>query len=164
MAQVTLRGNPIATSGELPAVGEPAPDFALITSGMETVSLGDLAGSRVVLNISPSVDTAVCATAVRSFNERATDLEDTKVLTVTADLPFAHARFCGAEGIENVTGTSTFRSDFPDVYGVRMVEGPLADLCARAVVVIDRDGTVIHSQLVPSVGEEPDYDAALAVL
>lgn len=164
MAQVTLRGNPIATSGELPEVGSKAPDFTLTTAGMETVSLGDLSGDRVVLNISPSIDTAVCATAVRAFNERATDLDDTRVLTVTADLPFAHARFCGAEGIENVTGASTFRSDFPDAYGVRMLEGPLAELAARAVVVIDRDGTVLYTQLVPEIGEEPDYDAALAAL
>lgn len=164
MAQVTLRGNPIATSGELPAVGSQAPDFTLTTAGMDTVSLGDLSGDRVVLNISPSIDTAVCATAVRTFNERATDLDDTRVLTVTADLPFAHARFCGAEGIENVTGASTFRSDFPDAYGVQMLEGPLAGLTARAVVVIDRDGTVLHTQLVPEIGEEPDYDAAVAVL
>ena len=151
MAQVTLRGNPIATSGELPAVGSTAPDFALITSGMETVSLRDLAGSRVVLNISPSVDTAVCATAVRSFNERATDLEDTKVLTVTADLPFAHARFCGAEGIENVTGTSTFRSDFPDVYGVRIIQAMVDHPRSRIVYkphprVADSDDPAIRSQ------------------
>jgi thiol peroxidase len=164
MAQVTLRGNPIATSGELPAVGSKAPDFTLTTAGLDTVSLGDLSGERVVLNISPSIDTSVCATAVRTFNERATDLEDTTVLTVTADLPFAHARFCGAEGLKHVTGASAFRSDFTDTYGVRMLDGPLAQLAARSVVVIDRDGTVLHSQLVPEIGEEPDYDAALAVL
>jgi thiol peroxidase len=164
MAQVTLRGTSIATSGELPAVGSEAPEFTLTTSDLGSVSLSELQGQRVVLNIFPSIDTPVCASSVRTFNERAADLDNTRVLSVSADLPFAHARFCGTEGIENATGSSTFRGDFADAYGVRMTDGPLAELCARAVVVIEADGTVAYTQLVPSIGEEPDYDAALAAL
>ena len=129
------------------------------------MSLGDFAGKSVVLNIFPSIDTPTCANSVRAFNERAAALADAAVLCVSADLPFAAGRFCGAEGIENVSCASTFRSpDFYDAYGVQIADGPLAGLCARAVVVIDADGNVAHSQLVNPITDEPDYDAALSAL
>ncbi|MDH4144839.1 MAG: thiol peroxidase [Acidimicrobiia bacterium] len=165
MAKITLRGNPINTSGNLPAVGSKAPDFSLTKSDLSAVALGDLAGQQVVLNIFPSIDTAVCATSVRTFNERAGALDNTTVLCVSADLPFAQGRFCGAEGIENVVTASTFRSAaFAADYGVGMTDGPLAGLCARAVVVVDASGKVVHSELVPEIAQEPDYDAALGAL
>ncbi len=165
MAQVTLRGNPLQTSGELPAVGSKAPAFSLVKSDLSTVTLGDLSGQKVVLNIFPSVDTGVCATSVRTFNERAAGLEGATVLCVSADLPFAAGRFCGAEGIENVATGSTFRNpSFLDDYGVRMLDGGLAGLAARSVVVIDESGTVTYTELVPEIAQEPDYDAALAAL
>lgn len=164
MATVTLRGNPFDTSGELPAVGSPAPSFSLVGSDLSEVSNESLAGKKVVLNIFPSIDTATCATSVRTFNERAAGLDDTVVLCVSEDLPFAASRFCGAEGIENVTTGSGFRSDFAEAYGVRLQEGPLAGLMARAVVVIDENGTVTHTQLVDEIANEPDYDAALNAL
>ena len=165
MAATAFRGNPVNTSGDLPAVGGTAPAFTLTGGDLAAVSSEGLAGGRVVLNIFPSIDTGVCAQSVRTFNERAAGLEDTTVVCVSADLPFAAGRFCGAEGIENVTTASTFRSpEFLGDYGVGMVDGPLAGLCARAVVVIDSDGTVLHSQLVAEIASEPDYDAALSVL
>ena len=163
MAQISFRDNPVNTSGDLPSSGA-APDFALVKSDLSTVTKADLAGGNVVLNIFPSVDTGVCATSVRTFNERAADLDGTTVLCVSADLPFAAGRFCGAEGIENVVTGSTFRGSFADDYGVRMTDGPLAGLCARAVVVLDGAGNVVHSQLVPEITQEPDYDAALAAV
>ena len=162
MGQVTLRGNAVSTSGDLPKVGSVAPAFQLTKSDLSEVSLGDLAGTRVVLNIFPSIDTPTCATSVRKFNEAAAGLENTVVLCVSADLPFAAGRFCGAEGIANVSTGSTFRNpEFLSDYGVGMVDGPLAGLTARAVVVIDGGGKVVHSQLVPEIAQEPDYDAAL---
>ncbi|MCO8126465.1 thiol peroxidase [Acidimicrobiia bacterium EGI L10123] len=164
MAEITLGGNAVHTNGELPEQGAKAPAFELIKSDLMPVSSDDLAGQRVVLNIFPSVDTAVCATSVRAFNERAADLDDTTVVCVSADLPFAAARFCGAEGIENVVTGSTFRSSFLDDYGVRMTDGKLAGVAARAVVVLDGDGTVLHRELVPEIAQEPDYDAAIKVL
>ena len=165
MGQVTLRGNPVSTSGALPAVGSHAPAFALTKSDLSEVSLGDLAGKRVVLNIFPSIDTAVCATSVRRFNEVAAGLDNTVVLCVSADLPFAAGRFCGAEGISNVSTGSDFRhKEFGDAYGVRMTSGPLAGLLARSVVVIDTAGTVVHAELVPEIAQEPDYDAAIGAL
>ena len=165
MGQVTLRGNPVSTSGELPGTGAPAPAFTLTKSDLSEVSLADLAGQRVVLNIFPSIDTAVCATSVRTFNERAGGLDNTVVLCVSADLPFAAGRFCGAEGITNVSTGSDFRhKEFGDVYGVRMTSGPLAGLLARSVVVIDEAGKVVHSELVPEIAQEPDYDAALGAI
>jgi len=165
MAQTALRGNPISTSGELPAVGAAAPAFTLTKSDLSAVSSADLAGQQVVLNIFPSVDTPTCATSVRTFNERAASLENTTVLNVSADLPFAQGRFCGAEGIENAEAASTFRNaEFLTDYGVGMVDGPLAGLCARAVVVLDGSGNVVHSQLVGEIADEPDYDAALGAL
>ena len=164
MAEITLGGNAVHTSGELPQKGAKAPAFELIKSDLAPVSSDDLSGQRVVLNIFPSIDTAVCASSVRTFNERAADLDDTTVVCVSADLPFAAARFCGAEGIENVVTGSTFRSSFLDDYGVRMTDGKLAGVAARAVVVLDGDGTVLHSELVPEIAQEPDYDAAIKVL
>jgi thioredoxin-dependent peroxiredoxin len=165
MGQVTLRGNPVSTSGELPAVGKPAPAFALTKGDLSEVSLADLAGKRVVLNIFPSIDTAVCATSVRTFNQRAGDLDNTVVLCVSADLPFAAGRFCGAEGLTNVSTGSDFRhKEFGDAYGVRMTSGPLAGLLARSVVVIDAKGKVVHRELVPEIAQEPDYDAAIKAL
>ena len=165
MARTALKGDPINTSGDLPAVGGAAPAFTLTTKGLGSVSSEELAGGRVVLNIFPSVDTGTCAASVRVFNERAAGLDDTTVLCVSADLPFAAGRFCEAEGIENVITGSVFRNrEFMDDYGVGMVDGPLEGLCARAVVVIDGDGTVLYSHLVPEIVDEPDYDAALAAL
>lgn len=165
MAEIEFLGNIMNTGGELPSVGAPAPDFNLTGDGLAAVGLGDFAGRRVVLNIFPSIDTPTCATSVRAFNERAAGVDDTAVLCVSADLPFAAGRFCGDEGIENVSCASTFRSpDFYDAYGVQIVDGMLAGLCARAVVVIDADGNVAHTELVNPINQEPDYDAALGAL
>ncbi len=165
MAETAFKGNPVHTSGDLPAVGGAAPAFTLTGGDLGDVSSESLAGGRVVLNIFPSIDTPVCASSVRAFNERAASLDDTTVVCVSADLPFAAGRFCSAEGIENVTTGSTFRSPgFGDDYGVALSGGPLAGLMARAVVVIDADGTVLHAQLVPEITDEPDYDAAISAL
>jgi thioredoxin-dependent peroxiredoxin len=164
MAEITFRGNPIHTVGELPTVGSPAPAFTLTGGTLADVTLGDFAGKSLVINIFPSIDTGVCAASVRAFNEKAGGRDDVTVLNVSADLPFAQARFCGAEGIEGVTNGSTFRSDFGSVYGVTMAEGPLAGLMSRAVVVVDGDGVVSYVEQVPEIGQEPDYDSALAAL
>jgi len=164
MAEITLRGNPIHTSGDLPAVGSPAPDFTLVGSGLADVTPGDFAGKTLVLNIFPSIDTAVCAMSVRTFNERAAAMDDAVVLNVSADLPFAQSRFCGAEGIENVSSASTFRSDFGDTYGVTITDGPMAGLMSRAVVVVGPDGNVTYTEQVPEIAQEPDYDAALGAI
>jgi thiol peroxidase len=164
MAEITFRGNPIHTVGDLPAVGSPAPDFTVTGADLGDVSLGDFAGQNLVISIFPSIDTQVCATSVRTFNERAAALEGTTVLNVSADLPFALGRFCGAEGIADVKTASTFRSDFGATYGVKIAEGPLAELMSRAVVVVDGDGVVTYTEQVPEIGQEPDYDAALAAL
>ncbi len=164
MATTAFKGTPVTTSGELPAVGSTAPAFDLVGSDLSPVTSGSLAGRRVVLNIFPSVDTGVCAASVRKFNELAADMKDTTVVNVSADLPFAAARFCGAEGIENVSTGSTFRGSFDSDYGVTMTDGPLAGLCARSVVVFDAEGKVLHTQLVEDITSEPDYDSALAAL
>ena len=164
MAEVTLGGNPVHTSGELPAIGSAAPAFTLVGSDLGSVSNADFEGKNVVLNIFPSIDTPTCATSVRTFNERAAGLDDTAVLCVSADLPFAMGRFCGAEGIENVSTASTFRSSFGSDFGVTLADGPLAGVLARAVVVVGADGTVKHAELVPEIAHEPDYDAALGAL
>ena len=164
MAEITFRGNPIHTVGDLPAVGSPAPAFTLTGLDLSDVSVGDFAGKNLVLNIFPSIDTAVCASSVRTFNERAAALDDTAVLNVSADLPFAMGRFCGAEGIENVQSASVFRSDFGDTYGVKITEGPLAGLMSRAVVVVNGEGVVTYTEQVPEIGQEPDYDSALTAL
>ena len=165
MAKISSRGEIVETSGELPAVGEAAPDFKLRRADLSEVSLADYAGSRLVLNIFPSIDTPTCAKSVRQFNERASALPNTKVLCVSADLPFALGRFCGAEGIENVETASVYRTpSFGQDYGVYMAEGRLGGLLARAVVVTDEEGTIIHHELVPEIAQEPDYDAVAASL
>ncbi len=165
MAQVTLKGNPFHTSGELPKVGTAAPAYTLVRTDLSEVSGQDLAGQRVVLNIFPSVDTPTCAASVRKFNARANEKPNTTVLCISADLPFAQKRFCGAEGLDNVVPVSVFRApEFGQSYGVTLVDGPLKGLLARAVVVLDAAGKVIHTELVPEIAEEPDYNAALAVL
>ncbi len=165
MAETHLGGNPVHTAGELPATGSIAPAFDLAAADLSSVTSDGLRGKRVVLNIFPSIDTATCAASVRHFNEAAAQLENTSVVCVSADLPFAAARFCGAEGLDRVSTGSTFRgSGFGQDYGVELVDGKFAGLLARAVVVLDADGTVLHSQLVPEIANEPDYDAALAAL
>ena len=164
MAQTALGGNPVNTVGDLPSVGEASPSFTLTKGDLSEVSPADFAGQRVVLNIFPSVDTATCATSVRKFNELASGLDNTVVLCVSADLPFAQGRFCGAEGLSDVVAASSFRSTFGSDYGVTLSESALKGLLARAVVVLDESGTVVHSQLVPEIAQEPDYDAAIASL
>lgn len=165
MAKVTLGGKPISTSGELPVVGEPAPTFTLTKTDLADVGLDAYEGQRVVLNIFPSLDTAVCATSVRTFNARAGEAADTVVLCISADLPFAQKRFCGAEGLDRVVPLSTFRHpEFLTAYGVRIEEGAMAGLAARAVVVLDETGRVVYEELVPEIAQEPDYDSALKAL
>ncbi|OLF54067.1 thiol peroxidase [Pseudomonas chlororaphis] len=165
MAQVTLKGNPVQVNGQLPQAGSKAPAFSLVGAGLADVTLSSFAGKRKVLNIFPSVDTPTCATSVRKFNAQASGLNNTVVLCISADLPFAQARFCGAEGLDNVQNLSTLRGrEFIENYGVAIVDGPLAGLTARAVVVLDENDKVLHSELVKEIAEEPNYDAALAVL
>ncbi|MBK0331070.1 thiol peroxidase [Brachybacterium sp. MASK1Z-5] len=164
MATTAFKGTPVTTVGELPAVGSAAPAFELVGQDLGTVASGDFSGRRIVLNIFPSLDTGTCAMSVRRFNEIASGLENTVVVCASKDLPFAQARFCGAEGLTNVVTGSAFRSGFGEDFGVTQTDGPLQGLLARAVVVIDADGTVLHSQLVPEISEEPDYDAAVAAL
>lgn len=164
MATITFQDNPITTIGELPAVGSPAPDFDLVGADLGAVKLADYAGKRVVLNIFPSLDTGVCALSVRTFNQSAAELDNTVVLSVSLDLPFAMGRFCSVEGIENVVSASGFRSTFGADYGVTITEGPLTGLYSRAVVVLGTDGTVLYTEQVPDIKNEPDYEAALAAL
>ena len=165
MAQITLKGNAIQTIGELPAKGTKAPDFELIKNDLSKVSLKDFAGSRLVLNIFPSLDTGTCAASVRQFNKLAAGLENTKVLCISRDLPFAQARFCGTEGIANAITLSDFASgQFAKDYNLMITTGPLAHLCSRSVVVLDENHTVIYTQQVPEIVDEPNYDAALASL
>ena len=165
MATVTLGGNPVEVSGTLPAPGATAPAFSLVGKDLADVTLASLAGKRKILNIFPSVDTGVCAASVRHFNQDAAGLANTAVLCISADLPFAQQRFCGAEGLGNVTMLSTMRGrEFLRDYGVALEDGPLAGVAARAVVVLDAHDKVLHTQLVPEITEEPDYAAALAAL
>lgn len=165
MAQITRSGNPIQLSGTFPQPGDVAPEFTLTNQGLEEVTLDAWAGKRKVLNIVPSLDTPTCATSTRKFNEKAGGLDNTVVLVVAADLPFAMGRFCGAEGLDNVITLSTFRHySFQQDYGVAIQDGPLAGLCARGVVVLDENNKVIHSELVDDIKNEPDYDAALKAL
>ncbi len=164
MANTAFRGTPVNTIGELPEVGSAAPAVELVGSDLSTITNDDFAGRRVVLNIFPSIDTGVCAASVRRFNQLAANLDNTTVVCASADLPFALGRFCAAEGIENVVVGSSFRSNFGDDYGVTMTDGPLQGLLARSVVVLDTEGKVIYTQLVPEIGTEPDYDAALTSL
>ena len=165
MATTLFQGTPVTLAGEFIQKGALAPDFSLVKGDLSTFSLADAKGKFVVLNIFPSMDTGVCAASVRKFNELAAGLPDTVVLAVSKDLPFAHARFCTTEGIENVIPLSDFRcSDFDENYGVRMADGPLAGLLARAVVVIGKDGKVAYTELVPEITQEPDYEKALAAV
>ncbi|MDR3416127.1 MAG: thiol peroxidase [Nevskia sp.] len=165
MATVTLRGKPVQTSGELPKAGSGIPGFRLVDANLKDVSLHDYAGKRKVLNIFPSIDTPTCAMSVRKFNERAAQLDNTVVLCISADLPFAQKRFCGAEGIANVVTLSLMRDrNFARDLGVLIEDGPLAGVTARAVLVLDTDNIVRHSELVPEIADEPDYDAALKAL
>jgi thiol peroxidase len=165
MAKITFKGNPAETAGTLPAVGSAAPDFKLTKSDLSDASLKDYRGKKVVLNIFPSLDTPVCAASVRRFNAEASKLDNTVVLCISRDLPFAQSRFCAAEGLNNVVTASEYRnSSFSDAYGVRIQDGPLAGLLSRAVVVIDEQGKVKYTQQVPEIVNEPDYAAGLAVL
>lgn len=165
MATVTLKGNPIHTIGDLPAVGSKAPDFKLVDGDLKDVSLERFRGKRKVLNIVPSLDTPTCATSTRKFNETAGFLPNSVVLVISSDLPFASKRFCTTEGLKNVVPLSLMRSrQFAEDYGVLVTDGPLAGICARAVVVLDEADRVVHGQLVPEIAQEPDYAAALAAL
>jgi thiol peroxidase len=166
MATVTFKGNPIDVSGSFPQKGQKAPDFKLVAKDLKDVSLADYAGKRKILNIVPSLDTQVCATSTRKFNEKAGSLPNTVVLVISADLPFASSRFCAAEGLNNVVTLSTMRSgrEFMRSYGVEIASGPLTGVTARGVVVLDEKDNVVHSELVPEIAQEPNYDSALAAL
>ena len=165
MATITLKGNPIHTAGDLPAKGATAPDFKLTKADLADVGLKDFAGQKKILNVVPSLDTGVCATSAKKFNEAVAKLTGVVLLNVSADLPFAAGRFCESNGLKNVVALSTFRSpDFAQAYGVAIVDGPLAGLTARAVVVLDAQNKVLHAELVPEIAQEPDYAAALAAV
>ncbi|MDB4837773.1 thiol peroxidase [Marinomonas sp.] len=164
MSTVTLKGTPFETVGSLPAVGTSAPNFELVKTDLSVVSLADFQGAKLVLNIFPSVDTPTCATSVRKFNEVAASLKGVNVLCVSADLPFAAARFCGAEGIDHVDAGSSFRSSFGDDYGLAFENGPLKGLLSRSIVVVDASGSVVYTEQVTETADEPNYDAVLAVL
>lgn len=165
MSSVTLKGTPLALTGVLPKIGQVAPAFTLVAGDLSLKTAADFAGKRKVLNLFPSVDTPTCAASVRHFNQQASNLANTVVINISADLPFAQARFCGAEGLENVINLSTFRHpDFLTQYGVAFAEGPLMGLCARAVIILDENNVVIYSELVSEVANEPNYAAALATL
>lgn len=165
MASITLGGNPINTSGELLAKGSKAPNFQLVKNDLSIASLSDFTGSKLVLNIFPSIDTGTCATSVRTFNAKASALTNTKVLCISRDLPFAQKRFCGAEGLEDVINLSDFKTgSFGKDYGLEIVDGPLAGLHSRAIVVLDENGTVIYTEQVSEIANEPNYELALAAL
>jgi len=165
MAQVTLKGTAFNTNGDLPAVGNAAPDFSLVDADLNNVSLATYAGKKKILNIVPSLDTPVCATSTKIFNERVTGRNDVVVLIVSADLPFAHKRFCDDNKLANVIPLAMMRSrNFAKDYGVLLTEGPLAGITCRAVVVLDENNKVIHSQLVPEITQEPDYEAAMQTI
>jgi thiol peroxidase len=164
MAKITLKGGEVNTNGELPAVGSKAVDFNLVAADLSEKSLADFAGKKVVMNIFPSLDTGTCAASVRHFNKAASELDNTVVLCISKDLPFAQARFCGAEGLDNVITLSDFRTDFSADYGLKIVDGPLAGLSSRVVVVLDEQGNVKYTQQVPEIVDEPNYDEVLASL
>lgn len=165
MASVTLGGNPLNTNGELPAVGSTAKDFSLVRSDLKRVSLEDFSGSKLILNIFPSIDTGTCAASVRQFNKLASGLDNTKVLCISRDLPFAQKRFCGAEGLENVVTLSDYEAgDFGKNYGLELIDGAMKGLHSRSIVVLDENHKVLHTELVPDIKDEPNYDAALAAL
>ncbi len=161
MAKITLKGNPTNTIGNLPKIGENAPNFTLVKTDLSEVSLENYAGKKKVLNIFPSLDTPTCAASVRAFNKEATDLPNTIVLNISADLPFAQARFCGAEGINNAETLSSFRSTFAKDYGLEIIDGPLAGLCSRVVIVLDENNKVIYTEQVAEIVDEPNYAEAL---
>lgn len=161
MAAITLKGNKINTVGNLPAVGTKANNFSLRKTDLSNTTLKDYEGSKVILNIFPSVDTGTCATSVRNFNKSASELENTKIICISKDLPFAHARFCGAEGIENVISTSDISGAFGADYQLTITDGPLEGLLSRAIVVLDENGTVVYTEQVTEIVDEPNYDAAL---
>lgn len=161
MATVTLKGTKVNTVGELPNQGEQAPDFVLTGTDLNDFKLSDHKGKKVILNIFPSLDTSVCATSVRKFNEEVDKLDNTVVISASRDLPFAHQRFCANEGISKVVSGSELREDFGDKYGVRIADGPMKGLFARSVVVLDEDGKVVYTELVPEITNEPDYKAAI---
>jgi len=162
MANITFKGNPVHTIGDLPLKGNQAPDFKLVKGDLSETGLSDYKGKYVVLNIFPSLDTGVCASSVRRFNKEAAAMDNTVVLGISADLPFAAGRFCSTEGIENVVTLSSFRDEnFGKDYGLLMTDGPLKGLLARAVVVVSPDGKVIHTELVPEIAQEPDYQSAI---
>ncbi len=165
MASITLKGNTIHSIDELPTIGSAAPDFTMIKTDLSTSSLSDYKGSKVVLNIFPSIDTGTCAASVRQFNQEAVELENTKVLCISRDLPFAQARFCGAEGIENVVNLSDFGTGaFGKDYGLEIIDGPLKNLHSRAVIVLDESGKVVYTEQIPEIIDEPNYKAALEAL
>ncbi len=165
MASITLGGNTIHTSGELPKIGSKLADFKLVKNDLSIASLSNFSGSKLVLNIFPSIDTGTCATSVRKFNESASKLENTKVVCISRDLPFAQKRFCGAEGIENVINLSDFKDgSFGKTNGLEIIDGVLAGLHSRSIIVLDENGTVIYTEQVSEIADEPNYDAALAVL
>ncbi|MEW6355902.1 MAG: thiol peroxidase [Planctomycetota bacterium] len=164
MAAITLKGNPIHTCGELPAVGSKTPDFTLVGGDLADVTLASFGKKRKVLNVFPSIDTPVCALSVRKFNEAAARLKNTVVINISADLPFAQKRFCGAEGIENAKTLSCFRSSFAKDYGLEIVDGPIAGLCSRCVIILDGANKVIYAEQVAEIAQEPDYEKALAAL
>lgn len=165
MASITLKGNAINTMGNLPANGTQAPDFDLVKNDLSHLSLADFKGSRVVLNIFPSIDTGICAASVRTFNEKAAGLDNTQILCISRDLPFAQARFCGAEGIDNVITVSDFATGkFGQDYELTIVDGPMAQLHSRAVIVLDENHKVIYSEQVPEIVQDPDFEKALSAL
>lgn len=165
MATVTLKGNNIETSGNLPKVGSLAPDFTLTATDLSTKTLSDFKGQKLVLNIFPSIDTGTCAQSVRQFNKEASNLENTKVLCISHDLPFAHARFCGAEGLENVISLSDYKDgSFGKTYGLNFVTGPLEALHSRSIIIIDENGTVKYTEQVAETVNEPNYKTALEAL
>ena len=165
MAQIKLKGNPIHTSGNLPEKGSEAPDFLLTKNDLSDVTLKNYAGKKIVLNIFPSVDTGVCAASVRRFNQEAAKIDNAAVLCISADLPFAHSRFCAAEGINNVDSLSELRQrKFGEDYGLRIIDGPMAGLMSRAVIVLDEKHRVVYTEQVPEITQEPDYEKALKAI
>lgn len=165
VASITLKGNPISTVGELPKVGSDAPAFSAVKTDLSECTLSDFSGKKIILNIFPSIDTGVCAASTRRFNQEASGLENTVVLCISADLPFALSRFCGAEGLEDVVPASVFRNpEFGSGYGVTIADGPLAGLMSRAIVIIDESGKVVYTEQVPEIAQEPNYENALAAL
>lgn len=165
MATITLGGNPIKTLGEIPKVGTKAPEFSLVKADLSTITLADFSGTRLVLNIFPSIDTSTCATSVRKFNEKANQLANTKVLNISRDLPFAQVRFCGAEGLENVINLSDFKDgSFGKDYGLEITEGSFCGLHSRVVLILDENGTLTYAEQVSEIADEPNYENALAAL